>query len=86
MYKIREVYLQKEVYAHEDVDEFLVLRSRKWNNFIEQEVNEYFEDPNALFNKLNYYPNVKRVFIKHNTNYLCSSAPVERLFSLTGST
>lgn len=69
-----------------DSDEFLVLRSTRHDKkSIRQEVELYLADNDKSLERLHLFPDVKKAFIRYGT-HLCSSAPVERFFSLAGFT
>lgn len=55
------------------------------HHHLRAEVFRYLEDPRSEVGMLQYFPTVKAVFIRYNTN-LCSSAAVERLFSFANLT
>ena len=52
-------------------------------NSVSNEINRYLVDPSKDINMLHAFPNIKKIFMKSNVA-VCSSAPVERLFSFAG--
>lgn len=65
-------------YAFEDED--FPTSGRSEQTHVRAEVFRYLDDPRKDFAMLQDFPAIKSVFVHYNTN-LCSSAPVERLFS-----
>jgi len=77
--------LETTIISNSSEDEFFIFNE---SNILQQsnvdtELISFFNDKQKTFDILNNYPRVKKAFIKFNTS-LCSSAPVERLFSFAG--
>lgn len=68
-------------------DDFIVFTNRDseqpQTSTMELELVSFLNDKSKELSILESYPNIKKVFIQFNTS-LCSSGPVERLFSLAG--
>lgn len=62
---------------------FLVLEDDDDLTSVDTEISRYLSDSTKEIQMLHAYPTIKKVFTKNNTP-VCSSAPVERLFSFAG--
>jgi len=92
--KENEASTDKRLVENSEVSEDEVENSSffSWSNdkhqgtstiFVENEVTQYLSrSPTKKLTSLNKYPNIKKVFICHNTP-LPSSAPIERVFSIS---
>lgn len=74
--------------TNDDDDDFFVFSSpnnaqQREKSSVRLELNHYLSDKSKSLDSLDNYINIKNLFLRFNTS-LCSSAPVERLFSFAG--